>query len=173
MESFKYPIQRLSHTNQMHSRRDFLWASGGVAVLALVPSAMASPRPGLAVQTPGGRASRLRLVSLYDVNYHTFAGLRNPAFTVSPTDGTPGSLTLLLHKVERSRFTQADARPSDGAFSLVFTGSAARPLRQGIHRFVHDEIGILDLFIVPVGLDGHGLHYQAVFNRDQTAVSRE
>ncbi len=60
-----------------------------------------------------------------------------------------------------------DARPSPEyeSFSLLFRGSAADPLGQGMYRFEHARLGIFDLFIVPVAQDGTGRYYEAVFNR--------
>jgi hypothetical protein len=48
-------------------------------------------------------------------------------------------------------------------FSLVFRGPAAPALAQRIYRLVVDELGELDLFLVPIGLDGTGMRYEAVF----------
>jgi hypothetical protein len=50
------------------------------------------------------------------------------------------------------------------AFSLVFRGPSSTFLQQAMYRFQHAEIGDLDLFIVPIGRDEHGLYYEAVFN---------
>ncbi len=50
-------------------------------------------------------------------------------------------------------------------FSLVFDGPAEYPLRQRIYRLEHDQLGSLELFLVPVGRDKEVYHYEAVFNR--------
>jgi hypothetical protein len=49
-------------------------------------------------------------------------------------------------------------------FSLLFVGRNA-PLSQGIYRVEHDELGTLDLFLVPIGRDQNGIQYEAIFNR--------
>ena len=50
-------------------------------------------------------------------------------------------------------------------FSLVFSGPRVDPLSQRIFRLDHDEIGSLELFLVPIAEDAAGVRYQAVFNR--------
>ena len=51
-------------------------------------------------------------------------------------------------------------------FSIVFLGAGQPVLPQGIYEVKHEEIGILNIFIVPVGPDeaGQGIRYEAVFN---------
>ena len=53
-----------------------------------------------------------------------------------------------------------------GAFSLMFRGPLRPILPQQIYRMVHDVMGTLEIFIVPIGTEGdpQGMHYQAVFN---------
>jgi hypothetical protein len=65
---------------------------------------------------------------------------------------------------------EAHARhsPTGGAggesFSLLFHGPAERPLAQRMYPCAHGALGSFDLFIVPVGRDQNGFHYEAVFN---------
>ena len=47
-------------------------------------------------------------------------------------------------------------------FSLVFRGGPSPPLPQRINRLEHDELGSLDLFLVPLGPDDVGQRYEAV-----------
>ncbi len=49
-------------------------------------------------------------------------------------------------------------------FSIVFRGPRDILLPQQIYRVEHDDIGTFDLFLVPIGPDGDGLRYEAVFN---------
>ena len=42
---------------------------------------------------------------------------------------------------------------------------ADRLLQQGMYQLQHDQLGALELFLVPVGRDHEGLYYEAVFNR--------
>ena len=48
-------------------------------------------------------------------------------------------------------------------FSIVFLGPRDPILPQRIYRLEHDELGTLDLFLVPIGRDDAGVRYEAVF----------
>lgn len=49
-------------------------------------------------------------------------------------------------------------------FSLIFLGPPQSPyLPQGTYRFVHPQLGNLDIFIVPIGPQTDRMQYQAVF----------
>ena len=48
-------------------------------------------------------------------------------------------------------------------FSLYFTGPD-RYLPQHVYRIEHEQMGALDLFLVPVGKLDNGFRYEAVFN---------
>jgi hypothetical protein len=48
-------------------------------------------------------------------------------------------------------------------FSIVFRGPPEPILPQQIYRFEHADLGAFDIFIVPIGLDGTGMQYEAVF----------
>ena len=50
------------------------------------------------------------------------------------------------------------------SFAILFRGGSAAPLEQGIYRFEHEAVGIIEIFVVPVGRDDEGLYYEAVFN---------
>jgi hypothetical protein len=48
-------------------------------------------------------------------------------------------------------------------FSLIFRGPLELLLPQGIHRLEHEVLGVLELFLVPIGPDEAGMRYEAVF----------
>ena len=48
-------------------------------------------------------------------------------------------------------------------FSLVFRGPADVVLPQAIYRLEHETLGAFELFVVPIGPDGQGMRYEAVF----------
>jgi Domain of unknown function (DUF6916) len=48
-------------------------------------------------------------------------------------------------------------------FSIVFRGPAGVLLPQRIYRLEHAALGAFDLFLVPIGPDGRGMRYEAVF----------
>jgi hypothetical protein len=49
-------------------------------------------------------------------------------------------------------------------FSLVFAGPAAPVLPQSIYRLENDDLGALEIFLVPIGRDAGGTRYEAAFN---------
>ena len=48
-------------------------------------------------------------------------------------------------------------------FSLSFRTSFTVPLPQQIYEVAHDELGSYEIFLVPVGPDGKGMVYEAIF----------
>ena len=48
-------------------------------------------------------------------------------------------------------------------FSLSFRTSATAPLPQRIYEVAHDEMGSYEIFLVPIGPDGRGMVYEAIF----------
>jgi hypothetical protein len=51
------------------------------------------------------------------------------------------------------------------AFSLVFQAPVEAPAEQRIYELEQGVTGSFELFLVPIGRDGGGLRYEAVFNR--------
>jgi len=98
------------------------------------------------------------------LTYDLFAGRVGEHFALTRTDGTPIELVL----VETTDFDRAGGNGPDGVerrqFSLVFEGPAQPALAQATYRLAHDQLGELDLFLVPIGpgADG-GPQYQSVF----------
>ncbi len=95
---------------------------------------------------------------LEEVHKESLAAYINGEFQVI---GHPaGSIDLRL--VEASdRGTSARQE----IFALLFHGPGGCFLPQGIYRLEHDDLGEIDLFLVPVGQDQEGFQYEAVFNR--------
>ncbi len=71
------------------------------------------------------------------------------------------SASLELINVTRSRVIASQSRPG---FSLVFRGAPEPMLPQGTHPVVHPKLGVLGIFLVPIGPDVQGMRYEAVFN---------
>ena len=84
---------------------------------------------------------------------------------VEPLVGTPfridlaedTAVDLVLAAVERGP-GDADARP----FRLLFRGGPTPPLPQGIQTLTNEDVGQLDLFLVPATPDADGPLYVAV-----------
>ncbi|HYJ84720.1 MAG TPA: hypothetical protein VEW46_01530 [Pyrinomonadaceae bacterium] len=49
-------------------------------------------------------------------------------------------------------------------FSLFFKGPGKPLLPQSTYSFSNEGMGKIDLFLVPIGPDGDGIRYEAVFN---------
>jgi hypothetical protein len=78
------------------------------------------------------------------------------------TVGDPAGTTIELILVEA---TAHDAGPSAlrPPFSLLFHGPADPFLPQASYRFEHPALGVMGIFIVPLGRDEHGAAYEAIF----------
>ena len=48
-------------------------------------------------------------------------------------------------------------------FSLLFRSTAKSYAPQGTYRVTHEQLGALDIFIVPLGPDQHGMRYEVIF----------
>ena len=55
--------------------------------------------------------------------------------------------------------------PHQESFSVIFLGPVNNFIPQGIHKLNHQEMGEIDIFLVPIALDKAGFRYEAVFNR--------
>lgn len=87
------------------------------------------------------------------LGFTAFAALVNSSFKARRSDGRAQALDLV----------RVDG--DGGAFSLLFSGEATRPLDQNTYRFAHPRIGRFEMFIVPVGrADGTHCYYEAVFD---------
>jgi hypothetical protein len=90
---------------------------------------------------------------LEDLTIDDFRPLQGDHFRIAP-DGAE------TFEVELIEVTEIPREPGGRApFSLVFQGGPNPPLPQRIYRVEHDELGELDLFLVPIAVD----RYEAVF----------
>ena len=93
---------------------------------------------------------------LENISVGTFSGHLGSSFRVYPDD----SSTLDLELASATELGESSGRP----FSVVFRGPRDAPLPQRIYRMEHAEIGVFDIFLVPIGPDEEGLLYEAIFN---------
>ncbi|MCL9999648.1 MAG: hypothetical protein NBV68_09710 [Erythrobacter sp.] len=49
-------------------------------------------------------------------------------------------------------------------FTLLFVCPDRRALAQGTYAIDHERLGMLEIFLVPVGADTAGVQYEAIFN---------
>lgn len=88
------------------------------------------------------------------------------ADTFEPLDGETFSVTAVapaqhLRLIEVSR--KGKGVRAGGSFSLLWQSDTEVVLPQGIYLLNHDGLGDIEIFIVPVGRVGEGVHYEAVF----------
>jgi hypothetical protein len=72
---------------------------------------------------------------------------------------TGGVVPLKLAKVDPA----GDSGRAGGAFSLIFVTPKGPWLPQGVYPVPHPVLGIMEIFLVPVGPASGGNGYQAVF----------
>lgn len=73
-----------------------------------------------------------------------------------------GGETVELEVMEAEK---AAGQRADNAFSVVFRGPHEPRLMQRMYDIEHPDLGVLSLFLVPVGHLKDGMLYEAVFTR--------
>ena len=100
---------------------------------------------------------------LESLDIATFAGRLGEVFVLAP-DETTAIVTQLIAVTPAPGGSTGQVRAGGRTpFSLIFRSPPATPLPQRIYRLQHDELGALDLFLVPIGPDETGMCYEAVF----------
>ncbi|WP_375461559.1 DUF6916 family protein [uncultured Enterovirga sp.] len=93
---------------------------------------------------------------LAKATFESFAPRKDDVFDLQ---GSSGNLALRLADVQRLGPTPR----AGGAFSLVFLGDPGPFLPQATYPLSHPELGVMEMFIVPLGPQGDGNAYEAVF----------
>ncbi|MFO1351228.1 MAG: hypothetical protein U1F68_11370 [Gammaproteobacteria bacterium] len=78
-----------------------------------------------------------------------------------PLEASGHSYTVQVTQVRA--FTPHSERP-ETPFALILHAAHDVMLPQGIYRFHHPSLGVLDLFMVPIGPDARGMRYEVIFN---------
>ena len=74
------------------------------------------------------------------------------------------SLTLTqVNSPDERILQQAREQGVREPFSLLFSGPLEPFLEQHMYTLHHDELGKLEMFLVPVNQDQNGYYYEAVF----------
>jgi hypothetical protein len=95
----------------------------------------------------------LRVADLDKLTIEDFAPLVNDRFRVDPGEQP-------AFEVELVDVTEIAREPGGRApFSLEFAGGPRPPLPQRIYRVEHEDLGPLEVFLVPIAED----RYEAVF----------
>lgn len=96
------------------------------------------------------------------LSMETFKSHVGESFRIAFTDGEI-ELTLIL----ATPITAGEPEPDPAKrspFSLTFRGGPVdRFLPQRIYELEHPELGSLPIFLVPLGPDGEGMRYEAIF----------
>ena len=97
------------------------------------------------------------------LTHEDFAGRIGEHFAVSTEEGQ----AITLELVEATQGREPGGLGPEGQerlqFSLVFRGPAQPMLPQSTYALRHDELGEVELFLVPIGPGGDGMRYEAVF----------
>jgi hypothetical protein len=97
---------------------------------------------------------------LESLDMTSFTGRVGEQFRIAIGDAT----MLTTQLIEVTPAGTPPRGPRRTPFSLVFRSPPGAPLPQRIYRLHHDELGALDLFLVPIGPDDDGMLYEAVFS---------
>jgi len=94
-----------------------------------------------------------RVADLEKLTIEDFSPLLRESFRVDPGDQPPFELELVeVAEIVREPGGRAP-------FSLVFEGGPSPTLPQRIYRVEHDDLGAMEVFLVPIAAD----RYEAVF----------
>lgn len=96
-------------------------------------------------------------MDLADAALETFAPLLHQAFTLR-FDAAAVEARLVEAR-SNGRAPAGHRQP----FALVFATERGGPAAQGICAVEHPAVGVLELFVVPVGRNGAGYRYEACF----------
>lgn len=93
--------------------------------------------------------------------FEDFADKVEQIFVISDQDVPAIPLTLTEAELLSARLARPGIRPP---FSLTFLAKDPRVLPQRLYRLEHNEMGVLQIFLVPIGKDAQGVSYHATFN---------
>ena len=85
-----------------------------------------------------------------------FLPLRDAEFELKSASG---AVSLKLVKVDNV----GNSGRAGGAFSLLFAAPKGTALPQAIYPVTHPSLGMMEIFLVPIGPLSGGAGYQAVF----------
>ena len=97
-----------------------------------------------------------------DYSADSFSRQVNTKFTVMVESGEPVELELVEVAVRKN---ESNEQAGMERFSTFFRGPQNAFLPQRTYDFHHPELGEMQIFLVPIGSDGNGYRYEAIFNR--------
>ena len=97
---------------------------------------------------------------LEKVSAANFSPLLNKKFKIYFDPSSP-SIVELVEVIERKRDSEEVLRQP---FSIIFSSSKDNIWPQGMYTIDHHSLGKMEIFLVPIGPNDHGMCYEAVFN---------
>jgi len=95
------------------------------------------------------------------LTYEDFADKLDAQFVISEEGMPRVVMTLMECELHKTRQLPPSGRPS---FSLIFVADTPQMLEQRLYRLEQERMGVIDIFLVPVGKAARGFQYQALFN---------
>jgi hypothetical protein len=96
---------------------------------------------------------------LQDLSHSSFEEQLNTPFRIH--FGGEAPLEVVLYEV---RLHEPHGGPRKQPYSVYFRTPRQVVLPQAIYRVEHERMGPMEIFLVPIGPDAHGMRYEAVFN---------
>ncbi len=97
-------------------------------------------------------------------NFAEFLAAVGTRFRARVTATEEVAFELIQATPGRAPASSAGQGASYESFSLLFRSPGQRVIPQGTYPFQHDQLGLFEMFIVPVGQETDAVIYQAVFN---------
>jgi hypothetical protein len=98
------------------------------------------------------------------LTYSSFSNIIGERFLVR-IDSAETMSAELIEATDHTANTANNKTTRQDCFSILFRGPLEQPVEQGTYTFNHGRFGDIALFVVPVGMDDNGRHYEAVINR--------
>jgi hypothetical protein len=134
------------------SRRDFLKKGSLVALVAGVPVTLAEKVAASEMAAPS---------AAFGLTKAAFLAQLNTNFVIND-----GSAKVRLKLVDVDDLPRRGASAQKEAFSLVFRGDHANPLKQSTYLIEHEKLGLFSFLVVPVlRKKKSALYYEAIINR--------
>jgi len=95
------------------------------------------------------------------LTFEDFSDKVGQVFAINFADAPTVELKLTEAELLKTRQLPPNGRPS---FSLIFAGETEQMLPQRLYWLENDQMGQVELFLVPVGKTPNGFEYQALFN---------
>jgi hypothetical protein len=93
--------------------------------------------------------------------FEDFADKVEQIFVISDQAAPAIPLTLAQAELLPARGSTPGIRPP---FALTFLAKDPRVLPQRLYRLEHNDLGLLEIFLVPAAKDAQGVTYCATFN---------